>query len=296
MKKAIILVNAYTQSDTELNQPNRLKEELQLLGRQTEICRHDFFPAYVAGDCLATRLEDVDFCVYLDKDPYYSQILEGCGVRLFNCARAVFDCDDKMQTNIRLAAAGIPVVKTFSSPLCYTQTSAVNEGALDVLERELSYPIVVKECFGSLGKGVYLAENREQLSAYAEKFKLKPHIYQQFIAESAGVDVRVIAIGGEALVAMKRSSKTSDFRSNIELGGRGELYPLDDEIRALCGKISRTLSLDYCGIDLLFTKDGYAVCEVNSNAFFGGIEKITGVNVAKAYAEYINQTIYGGGK
>ena len=38
---------------------------------------------------------------------------------------------------------------------------------------------------------------------------------------------------------------------------------------------------------MLESDRGYTVCEVNSNAFFGGIERITGVNVAERYAEYI---------
>jgi ribosomal protein S6--L-glutamate ligase/gamma-F420-2:alpha-L-glutamate ligase len=52
--------------------------------------------------------------------------------------------------------------------------------------------------------------------------------------------------------------------------------------------VAKILNLDYCGVDLLFgeNKEPF-VCEVNSNAFIGGIEQATGVNVAKLYAEYI---------
>ena len=53
-------------------------------------------------------------------------------------------------------------------------------------------------------------------------------------------------------------------------------------------KVAFALKLDYCGIDFLLKKDGnFVLCEVNSNAFFSGFEKVTGVNVAKEYAEYI---------
>ena len=74
-------------------------------------------------------------------------------------------------------------------------------------------------------------------------------------------------------------------------GGKGEPYNADGELTALCEKTAALLNLDYCGIDVLFGKDGYLLCEVNSNAFFGGIESATGVNVAKAYAEHILKSI-----
>ena len=52
------------------------------------------------------------------------------------------------------------------------------------------------------------------------------------------------------------------------------------------------LGLDYCGVDLLYGESGEPiVCEVNSNAFFEGLEGATGVNVAKLYAEHIVKEI-----
>ena len=83
-----------------------------------------------------------------------------------------------------------------------------------------------------------------------------------------------------------------DFRSNLELGGTGSPYQIDIDLERLCRKTAEILNLDYCGIDILQGESGYLVCEVNSNAFFGGIERVTGVNVAKLYAEYIFNEVY----
>ena len=58
-------------------------------------------------------------------------------------------------------------------------------------------------------------------------------------------------------------------------------------------KAAQALKLDYCGVDLLYGEDGPVLCEVNSNAFFEGLEAATGVNVAKLYAEYIVGTMGG---
>ena len=101
------------------------------------------------------------------------------------------------------------------------------------------------------------------------------------------MDVRVIVIGGHTVAAMERRND-GDFRSNVAQGGSGEKIDLLEEFRIVAESCAEILGLDYCGVDLLYGKDGEPiVCEVNSNAFFSGIEKATGVNVAKAYAEHI---------
>lgn len=280
MKKAIIVVNAYTQSEHELNQPQRLQRELKILGVQAEIVRNS--PAVLTAEA--------DFCVYLDKDKYAAQALEK-RMRLFNRAHAIEICDDKMLTH--LALDGFPKADTLPSLLCYSPAKPVSRELVDEAERRFGYPLVVKECHGSLGKQVYLVKDREELERIAERLKLVPHLYQKFIQSSAGKDLRVIVVGGKTIAAMKRVSDT-DFRSNAELGGRGEKIVLDEKAKQLCEAVACKLELDYCGIDLLFDgAGGYLVCEVNSNAFFGTIEQVSGVNVAKAYAEHIYASCYG---
>lgn len=273
------MINAYATSQSELYSAKRLKEELDTLGIKTEIKRN----------VLVTGLE-ADFCIYFDKDKYAGALLEKSGLRLFNRAEAIADCDDKMRTYMKLD--GFPMPDTLAGPLCYLPNEPVKEELLNGVISQLGLPVVVKECFGSLGKGVYKADTLEQLREIVERVKCKPHLFQKFIAGSAGRDVRVIVIGGKVFSAMLRTSQT-DFRSNVELGGKGEKFELNREGIGLCEAVSKRLNLDYCGIDLLFGEDGYLVCEVNSNAFFGGMERVTGLNVARAYAEYIIQEIYG---
>ena len=83
-----------------------------------------------------------------------------------------------------------------------------------------------------------------------------------------------------------------DFRSNIEIGGIGKKVELKQSYIEICEKVAQILNLDYCGIDLLIdNKNTPLVCEVNSNAFFGMFEQITGINVAKIYAQYIFESV-----
>ncbi len=292
MKKGLILTNAYAKLAAFSNQASRLKEELEKLGAQVDVVKNDGFFAFInANGEIETSLKEYDFCVYLDKDKYISQMLEKQGIRLFNTHQAIVDCDDKAVTFIRLANSGIPMPVTLSGLLCFTPDEKVRAATLDKIEQTLGYPLIAKACFGSLGKDVYKIDDRAQLEAIAQTLKCKPHLFQQFIGESAGKDIRVIVVGGKVAASMLRSSKT-DFRSNIELGGIGSPIDIPEDLKQTCEKIATLLNLDYCGIDVLIAKDGYLVCEVNSNAFFGGIEKVTGVNVAKRYAEHIFKEIY----
>lgn len=287
MKKCLILINAYSRLKSSLNQSERLKEELGKLGVEADIRPNDFFAAQIDGlGNIKTKTEGYDFCIYLDKDKYISHMLEKSGLRLFNSHAAIEVCDDKMLTSIALANNKIPMPKTLAGLLCYDEGAEIAESTFKSIEKELGYPVVIKTSFGSLGKGVFKADSREELIKIANNLKCTPHLYQQFVKSSAGRDIRVIVIGGKLVASMLRSSDT-DFRSNLELGGRAEAFTPPQELISLCERTAKLLKLDYCGIDVLFGEEGYSICEVNSNAFFGGIEQVTGVNVAKLYAEHI---------
>lgn len=284
--KGLILNNAYYETPSTRYQGDRLAAELEKLGVLTDIKRNDFFGAKIADGKLKNAAEGYDFCIYLDKDKYVSYALEKCGLRLFNKHSAIQACDDKAITFLQLANCGIPMPKTLPGLLCYDPTARISADTCAVLERELGYPMIAKQCFGSLGKFVYKIDDRARLEETCEQLKCTPHLFQQFIAESEGRDIRAIVVGGKVIAAMQRKS-TTDFRSNIELGGVGTPIEIDGDLRTLCQKVANMLELDYCGIDILYGKDGYCLCEVNSNAFFGGIEGVTGINIARAYAEHI---------
>ncbi len=281
--KACILVNPFLSSESEFYQPRRIREEFSARGVAADILPNAW-TARIGREGAAEELtRRYDLCVYLDKDRYAPRILETRGMRLFDRAEAVELCDDKMLTHIALAGK-VPMPQTYFAPLCY-KADAAPQDAGEIGEK-LGYPLVVKECFGSFGEQVYLARDGEELASLSARLRMRPHIYQELIGESAGKDLRVIAVGGEVAACMMRTSK-GDFRSNIAAGGRGEPFAATEEVRRIARVVSETLRLDYCGIDLLFGKEGMLLCEVNSNAFFGKIEEVTGKNIAAAYVDHI---------
>jgi len=86
---------------------------------------------------------------------------------------------------------------------------------------------------------------------------------------------------------LEQWKSNKDFRANISQGGSGEVYPLNDEVEFLARESAKILGLDIAGVDLLFDKRGFRVCEVNSNPGFKGFEKYCNLDVAGAITEYI---------
>ncbi len=283
MAFGIIVINGYSFSKNQKYQHDRMVEELENLGVKTQTVKSDGLLVKIEKDNLTTIMPKCDFVLFFDKDVHLSHSLEKLGYKLINNARAIENCDDKMRTYLELAGCGVKLPKTISSPLMYVDGSG--KDFVFRVEKELKFPIVVKEVYGSLGKEVYLAKDEQSLQELNERLKKVPHVYQEFVGKG-GEDIRVIVIGGKAICAMKRKNQ-NDFRSNIELGGVGESYPLNSRITEICERVAKRLNLDYCGVDLLIDGEDFVVGEVNSNAFFGGMETCTGVNVAKIFAEHV---------
>ena len=283
--KGVIIVNGYFSNDAVKNQTARLIEEFKNLGVDISVLKSNEVIVLIEDGkpVVKSGMPDCDFVVYLNKDRHQAELLEKCGYRLFNNSQAIINCDDKFLTFIVLSEKGIPMPKTLSSPIMYSQNS--DDNFLRLIESEFTYPIIVKSAYGSMGRGVYKADNYAELSALFDKLKMEPHLYQQAVG-TLGQDTRVIVIGGKVVGAIRRKSQ-NDFRSNVELGGTATLVELTSSQIEIAQKSATILGLDYAGIDILSDKKGDYLCEVNSNAFFGGFEKATGINVAKIYAEHI---------
>ncbi|MDE6201834.1 MAG: RimK family alpha-L-glutamate ligase [Clostridiales bacterium] len=281
--KGLIVVNAYAKT-TETRQVLRLRQELYNRGVPTNVVRNDKFFAHVADGELADNLSKYDFCIYLDKDKYASRVLEK-HMRLFNSAAAIENCDDKMTTHILLSDSGIPMPPTIAGLLCYDKTAEVSDDAVDGVANALGFPVVVKQAYGSMGSGVFMAVARGQLKDLMERFKCEPHLFQKYIKSSHGRDLRVIVVGGKVLGGIERRSN-GDFRSNIGLGGSATAVPVPLQVQDYAVQAAQILGLDYCGIDFLYG-DPFMLCEVNSNAFFDAFEAATDINVAGAYAQHI---------
>ena len=282
--KGVILTNPYDTYQAQKHKVCRMVEEFKRLGVDVSVLPNDRFVSYVK-DGNATLNLDADFVLFFDKDRYTSELLDRCGVRVFNSANATAICDDKMLTHVTLANSGIPMPTTLPGALCYNPQGELTDEYVAKAVDILGLPIVVKECHGSYGEQVYLVKTTEELKAKLSQIKTKAYLLQRFENESSGKDMRVIVIGGNVVCAMLRENKL-DFRSNVAHGGSATAVKAPQAIVEICEKAAKIIGLDYCGIDILLG-DVPKLCEVNSNAMFEAMEKATGVNVARLYAEHI---------
>ena len=179
------------------------------------------------------------------------------------------------------AQAGLPIPKTMLARFPVSE---------DLIESQIGFPCVIKVVTGSHGAGVYLCETQKQFQDLQELIasldSKNSMIIQEYVKESAGRDLRLIVVGGKVIGAIERTSTDGNFRANISRGGEGKAFPLDEEMEMLALQVSRVLDLDICGVDLLFSDDGYKICEANSAPGFQGFEQATGINVPEKIFKY----------
>ena len=181
-----------------------------------------------------------------------------------------------------LAQHGISIPKTlYTSFFEYEEQLATFGGK----------PIIIKLLEGTHGEGVILSENPqnalatiETLIATGAKFLL-----QEYIEEAKGSDIRAIVVDGVVVASMKRKCKVGDFRSNLHRGGTSEIISLSNAEEKLAIKAAKALNLGFCGVDILQSKNGPLVLEINSTPGLEGIETTTGKNISKSIIGYIER-------
>lgn len=290
MIKAWFISNGYFHSGSTEYVKAAFERACRRHGVALEVITSNKVPYKLYGGNFTLDLPKPDFVIFWDKDVALARSLELMGVRVFNSARAVAVCDDKIKTACALAGSGLEMPETIFAPTAFPGAEGLDKQFLDRVEASLGYPVVVKEASGSFGGQVYLAKDRDELEKLRQRLLCKPHLYQKFIATSEGKDARVIVVGGKAVANMVRIND-KDFRANVELGGQAVYRELEPSYIEAAEKAARLIGLDYAGVDLLFGEEGPLVCEVNSNAFFRGIEGCVDIDVAEIYLRHILTSI-----
>ncbi|RTQ50777.1 30S ribosomal protein S6--L-glutamate ligase [Hymenobacter gummosus] len=187
---------------------------------------------------------------------------------------------DKLRSMQILARAGVGMPKT-----AFTNYS---DEVLEMIQQVGGAPVIIKLLEGTQGLGVVLAETEKAAQSVIEAFhNLKARIIvQEFIAESKGADLRAFVVNGEVVGAMKRQGKEGEFRSNLHRGGTGKLVKLTRAEKAAALLATKALGLGIAGVDMLQSKRGPLVLEVNSSPGLEGIEKATGLDIAGKIIEY----------
>lgn len=277
MKTYFVIYNGFWNTDPP-DPVRRLHAALRREGVPVRVLKNTECTVTLAPAVSVEPVKAGDVVLFWDKDTRLARALEATGALVYNSAASVALCDDKSETHRVLSAHGIPMPKTLLAPMTYVEITEPVEPFINAAERQLGFPMVVKECFGSLGEQVYLAETPERLRELVYGMRHSPFLLQEFIRDAAGEDKRLYVVGDRVVAAMKRVNP-ADFRANIAHGGEALPYTPTPQEEALALHCCRALGLRFGGVDLL---QGGLVCEVNSNAQMQGITACTGVDVAGA--------------
>jgi ribosomal protein S6--L-glutamate ligase len=208
--------------------------------------------------------------------------LEMMGVYTPNPSDAILRARDKLRSHQMLARHGIGLPRTVfgDNP----------DDTADLLKMLGAPPHVIKLNEGSQGSGVILAERASSSSSVIEAFRglYANFLVQEFISEAKGSDLRCFVVGGKVIAAMRRQAKKGEFRSNLHRGGSAKQVTLSEAEIETAIRAARVLGLNVAGVDLLRSRRGPLVLEVNSSPGLEGIEGATREDVAGQIIDYVD--------
>ncbi|MEP7041763.1 MAG: 30S ribosomal protein S6--L-glutamate ligase [Dokdonella sp.] len=206
---------------------------------------------------------------------------EMMGVYTPNGSDAILRARDKLRTMQLLAREGIDL------PTTVFGDNPDDTG--DLLAMLGEPPHVIKLNEGAQGQGVLLAEKRSGAQGMIEALRglYANFLVQEFVREAKGADLRCFVVGGKVVAAMQRQAPEGDFRANIHRGGTASAIELTAAERDIALRAARQMDLGVAGVDLLRSRRGPLVLEVNSSPGLEGIEGSTGVDVAGAIIDHV---------
>jgi ribosomal protein S6--L-glutamate ligase len=205
------------------------------------------------------------------------------GVYSLNESVAITRSRDKLRAHQLLARRGIgmPVTGFAHAP----------DDTSDLISLVGGAPVVVKLTEGTQGRGLVLCETDKAAESVIDAFRdLDAYfLVQQFVEEAKGADIRCFVIGGRVVAAMMRQAKPGEFRSNLHRGGSASKVKITPEERSTAVRAAKIMGLNVAGVDILRSKNGPVVMEVNSSPGLEGIESTSGVDIAAKIVEFVEK-------
>ncbi|QKY16706.1 lysine biosynthesis protein LysX [Halorubrum sp. CBA1229] len=231
----------------------------------------------------------VDRCLSTSRSLYATRFLDSYGVPVVNAPETGDVCADKAKNSLALANADIPTPAT--------EVSFTKEAALEAIE-SFGYPCVLKPVVGSWGRLMAKIDTRDAAEAILEHKETLGHyehkvFYVQEFVDKPGRDIRALAVDGEPIAAMTRSS--DHWLTNAAKGGETESFELDDRARELVERASDAVGGGMLGVDLMEvggTDSGeYTVHEVNHTVEFKALDSATDVDVPARVVDWLEAKV-----
>lgn len=203
------------------------------------------------------------------------------GVYTLNESVAITRARDKLRALQLLARKGVGLPRT--------GFAHAPDDTAGVMRLVGGAPMVIKLIEGTQGQGVVLADTDNAAASVIEAFRgLDAYfLVQDFVAEAEGSDIRCFVVGDRVIAAMQRTACAGEFRSNLHRGGTAAPIEITAAERRTALRAASIMGLNVAGVDLLRSKSGPMVMEVNSSPGLEGIESVGGCNVADAIIAFV---------
>ena len=247
----------------------KIEEKLQIYARNTNIIEE--IPAVIVRPIGRGSLEEIIFRL----DVLHS--LEKSGTLVINPPKAIEISVDKYYSLNLLRQSGISVPRTIATENF--------EEALRAF-RELGGDVVVKPLFGSRGVGSTRVSDSEIATRIFRALTYNHEvIYLQEYIEHGFSDIRAFVIGERVVASMRREAQT--WKTNVSLGAKPKPVKLDSELEDLAIKASRIIGCKVAGVDIVESRKGPLIVEINSQPGWRGLQTVTKVNIADEIVKYV---------
>jgi [lysine-biosynthesis-protein LysW]--L-2-aminoadipate ligase len=212
------------------------------------------------GDVALGRLDVRESLDGIENGSVELERLAAAGVEVLNRPSALVAAHDKLLTARALRLAGLP----------HPHTWLIAEG-MPTPAPEL--PLVLKPRFGSWGRDVVLCRTSADLDAALERASFRGWFREhgalaQELVPPLGWDLRVVVAGGRVIGGARRVAAPGEWRTNVSLGGRSEPASPPPLARTLALAAAAAVRADLVGVDLLPTRNGFVISELNGAVDF----------------------------
>ena len=201
---------------------------------------------------------------------------ESLDVFTLNSASSIKQSRDKLFSLQKLFKGGIDIPTTG-----FADSPQETEELIDMVG---GAPLIVKLLEGTQGKGVVLAETSKAAESVIGAFKsLRANfLVQEFIKEAQGKDLRLFVVNNKVVAGIERSAAAGEFRANLHRGGSAKTITPTREEKQIAIKAAKIFNLQVAGVDIIRSKRGPLLLEVNSSPGLEGVEAATGKDIAGA--------------
>lgn len=223
-----------------------------------------------------------DFALFLDDDVWLARNLEMLGLKVYNNSRAIDICENCANMYQQLIKCGVNIPKTVILPSALSEYKKETiHPFVDQIIDDLGLPIIIKQWFGDLGRGVHLTKTREQAYEIVDRFEGRELLFQEFISEASGTDIRMYVVRNKVLASLRRTAGKEDFRSNTNFGGIMEKHIPTFVEQKLALDACKAVGCEFGVVDILKSINGPVVCEVNTSSNIQYFQEVSDFNVAE---------------